>query len=50
MDVCGYCLQPVGAFCSGATLKNIGAGSIQGEDFKTVGPGGESGARLQTLH
>lgn len=33
-------MEPVGAFGRGAELENIGAGSVQGEDFETVGPGG----------
>lgn len=40
IDICRYCLEPVCAFCCSAKLKNIGAGSFQGEDFKTVRPGG----------
>ena len=40
IDICRNCLEPVCGFCCGTKLKNIGAGSVQGEDFKTVGPGG----------
>lgn len=46
IDICRNCLEPVCAFCRGAKLKNIGAGSVQGEDFKTVGPGGAQRSKL----
>lgn len=46
IDICRNCLEPVCAFCRGAKLKNIGAGSVQGKDFKTVGPGGAQRSKL----
>lgn len=41
-------MEPVGAFCCRAKLKNIGGGSVHGQDLKGVGPGGaESDGALQ---